>query len=271
MFRNKTSSTHIYNVKNGLPQWSVTSPILFNFYLCNLPLPPDGIRIKKYAHDISIIVSVLALSLSNKINRYISTVTSFLEEQELVISPEKSTVTLFSHDPAEYKTRPNIQVKDQQIRLDKTPKLLGITFDTMHTFSNHVKNTITMCNSKLNILKALAGTSWGQDIETMKITYKSICRSILEYATPICSPSISDTNWEKLQVNQNKALRITTGYYHKTSPSHLHQECLCTLWDDNQAVPGRVPLSGPPWEETPQQTPRPRSIPSWIDNIVLFV
>ena len=224
MFRNKTSSTR--NVKTGVPQGAVTSPILFNFYLCNLPLPPDGIRIIQYADDISIYCFGPHINpLCDKINRYINAVTSFLEERELVISPEKSTVTLFSPDPAEYKTRPNIQIKDQQIRLDKTPKLLGITFDTMHTFSNHVKTTITKCNSKLNILKALAGTSWGQDKETMIITYKSICRSILEYATPIWSPSISDTNWEKLQVIQNKALRIATGCYNKASPSHLHQEC----------------------------------------------
>ena len=123
------------------------------------------------------------------------------------------------------KTTPTIKIKNETIKLEKKPKLLGVTFHTMHTFSEHINTTITKCNSKLNVLKALAGTSWGQDKETMLITYKSICRSILEYATPIWSPQISDTNWYKLQVIQNKALRIATGCYLKASPDHLHQEC----------------------------------------------
>ena len=95
----------------------------------------------------------------------------------------------------------------------------------MHTLSEHINTTINKCNSKHNVLKALAGTSWVQDKETMLKTYKSIRRSILEYATPIWSPQIGDTNWYKLQVIQNKALRIATGCYLKASPDHLHQEC----------------------------------------------
>jgi hypothetical protein len=223
-FRDKTSTTR--NVKTGVPQGAVTSPILFNFYLCNLPLPPNGIRIIQYADDISIYCFGPRINpLCDKINKYITQVTNYLEERELLISPEKSTVTLFSPDPAEFKVKPDIKIKNKSIRLDQTPKLLGITFNTMHTFSFHIKNTIAKCNSKINVLKALAGTSWGQDKETMLITYKSICRSILEYATPIWSPQVSDTNWGKLQVIQNKALRIATGCYLKASPDHLHQEC----------------------------------------------
>ena len=47
----------------------------------------------------------------------------------------------------------------------------------------------------------------------------------------------------------------------KASPSHLHQEYKIlprerTLHDDNQAVLGRVPPSGSPWEETPRQLPQ---------------
>ena len=67
--------------------------------------------------------------------------------------------------------------------------------------------------------------AWGQDKETIIITYKSIVRSVLEYATQVWSPTLSDSNWEKLQVIQKKALRIATGCHQKSSPEHLHQEC----------------------------------------------
>ena len=84
--------------------------------------------------------------------------------------------------------------------------------------------TVKKAKVKLNIIKSLAGSSWGQDKETMLITYKSICRSTLEYAAPIWAPSISDTNWSRLQSVQNQALRAATGCLAMTGIDHLHQE-----------------------------------------------
>ena len=73
-------------------------------------------------------------------------------------------------------------------------------------------------------MKALAGTTWGQDNETLIITYKSIGRSVLSYGSPIWSPLISETNWSKLQRVQNSALKISTGTYHNASWQHVHRE-----------------------------------------------
>ena len=72
-----------------------------------------------------------------------------------------------------------------------------------------------------NILEALAGTSWGQQNETLLMTYKAVGRSIINYATPVWSPNLHDTNYRKIQYTQNEALRIATGC-HKID--HLHTE-----------------------------------------------
>lgn len=222
-FRNKVSRSR--NVRTGVPQGAVSSPILFNFYLANLPPAPPGIKVIQYADDISIYTSGTSINnMCTNINNYINSVTDYLEERELLVSAEKSTVTLFTPDTHEYNLHPQIKIKGELIRLDKTPKVLGVTFDTMHYFNHHVSNTVEKAKKKLNVIKALAGTSWGQDQETLVITYKSICRSVLEYASPIWSPAISPTSWNKLQSVQNSALRVATGCYLKTNPAHLHQE-----------------------------------------------
>ena len=55
-------------------------------------------------------------------------------------------------------------------------------------------------------------------------TYKAIGRSLVNYAAPIWSPKLSDTQWRNLQTRQNTALRIATGCHSITHPDHLHDE-----------------------------------------------
>ena len=75
-----------------------------------------------------------------------------------------------------------------------------------------------------NILKALAGTSWGQQKETLLMTYNAVGRSIINYATPVWNPNLHDTNYRKIQYTQNEALRIATGCHKMSSIDHLHTE-----------------------------------------------
>ena len=167
-FRNQTSTSR--NVRTGVPQGAVTSPILFNFYLNQLPTPPAGVFLVQYADDISVYSSGTSLQeLSSLINAYTKDLVSFLKERELLVSAAKSTVTLFTPNTHEANIHPEIFVENERVRLDKKPKLLGIIFDTMHTFGAHAKSTVTKAKKKFNILKALAGTSWGQDQETLTL------------------------------------------------------------------------------------------------------
>ena len=84
--------------------------------------------------------------------------------------------------------------------------------------------TTLKANKSLNILKALTGSTWGHDSDTLTTTYKAIIRSVINYASPAWSTIISPTNLNKLQITQNKALRITTGNVSISPLNHLHAE-----------------------------------------------
>ena len=222
-FRNHTSRAR--NVRTGVPQGAVTSPILFNFYLNNIPTPPAGVKLIQYADDISVYTSGRSLdTMCNLINQYIDRLVDFLTERDLLVSPEKSTVTYFTPDTKEANITPNITIKGKSVKLEKKPKLLGVVYDTMFTFSHHVKDVVRKGKAKVNVLKALAGSNWGQDKECLLMTYKAVARSTLEYACPVWSPMISDTNWSHLQTVQNQALRTATGCLAMSNVDHLHQE-----------------------------------------------
>jgi len=96
-FRGQTSTSR--NVRTGVPQGAVTSPLLFSFYLAKLPKPPSNIKVVQYDDDISVYTSGTNLvNLENNLNFYLVKLSKFLSERELVLSPEKSTVTLFTPD-----------------------------------------------------------------------------------------------------------------------------------------------------------------------------
>ena len=79
-------------------------------------------------------------------------------------------------------------------------------------------------SGRKNIIKALAGTSWAQQKETLLMTYKTVGRSIINYAAPVWSPNLLDTNYRKIKYTQNEAPRIATGCQKMSSIDHLHTE-----------------------------------------------
>ena len=90
--------------------------------------------------------------------------------------------------------------------------------DTSLSFNKHSSHVAERVSGRNNILKALAGTSWGQQTETLLMTYKAVGRSIINYAAPVWM------NYRNIQYTQNEALRISTGCHKMSSVDHLHAE-----------------------------------------------
>ena len=126
-------------------------------------------------------------------------------------STAKCTVTLFTPDTHKHHLHPQVKLADQVLPLKKKPNVLGMTLDTHLTFTQHCNNIAAKVQQRNNVLKALAGSTWGCDKETLLTTYQAIGRSILSYCCPVWTPSLTDTNWSRLQRAQNSALRINTG------------------------------------------------------------
>ena len=128
-------------------------------------------------------------------------------------SPEKSTATLLTTWTREVKTLLDLVIGNQHIPTVTRLEILGVMFDNMLTFCARGKSVQNKMEARTNILKYLAGSSWGKDKETLIITYKAIGRSIANYAAPIWSP----------QRTQNSALRTITGCHVMSNQDHLHK------------------------------------------------
>ena len=136
--------------------------------------------------------------LEDNVNSYLEEIIAYLKDNSLLISAPKSTVTLFSPDPHQAKTHPIIFIEDSQLPLAQCPKILGVYLDISQSFNKHNGYVADKLSSRNNILKALAGTSWGQQKEGLLMTYKAVGRSIINYAAPVWSANLRDTNYRNI-------------------------------------------------------------------------
>ena len=56
------------------------------------------------------------------------------------------------------------------------------------------------------------------------MTYKAVGRYIINYAAPVWSTNLRNTNHRNIQYTENEALRISTGCRKMSSVDHLHTE-----------------------------------------------
>ena len=163
-----------------------------------MPRPTEPVKQICYADDITVWASGVKIpELEHKINSYLTEMSCFLRDNSLLISAPMSTVTLFTPDPMQANT--HIKISDAELPLVRNPKLLGVYLDTYFSFNAHCVQLANIVIKRNNVLKALAGTNWGQQKETLLLTYKALGRSILSGAQMIATPA-----WKRYNAHRKK-------------------------------------------------------------------
>ena len=206
----KAYTTYIFN-KTGIPQGGVLSPKLFNIYTFDIPQPRALVQGMVYADDITITSTHTSTSAAKKyIQPYLHKVFAGTKKN-LTLNPGKTTCTLFTPDPVEYKSNLDLKINNTALPMATHPKVLGLTLDPKLTYSTHIHNISVQAHKSLQMLKVLTATGYCKQKDTLMATYKAVMRPALEYASSIWSPLASLTSINKLQVMHNAALRTATG------------------------------------------------------------
>ncbi|GFS60040.1 RNase H domain-containing protein [Trichonephila clavipes] len=115
-------------------------------------------------------------------------------------------------------------IMNSQIKKVDLPTYLGVTLDPELRFSKHIEQTANKALGKLNILRKLSGTSWGSRPQTLKSTFCTVIRPVLEYETPICTPASFSVK-RKLDSVQHRAAKIIIRAVSSTNNEKAEQEC----------------------------------------------
>jgi hypothetical protein len=223
-YNGKSSRTKHYT--NGVPQGSVLSPTLFNLYMHDIPVPTHpNVHALSYADDLTVISQSPSYGAATaQLQEYMSCLELWLNRNRLRVSASKSSVTLITPYTAEYSAEPQVLLNGSAIPVTTDAKILGVTYDRGMTFSSHVSNIVQKTHSRLNVLRALTHTTYGQAKEDIIALYRQFIRPVLTYSSSAWAPDTARTHVEKLQRVQNSALRIATGCTRSTPLAHLHSE-----------------------------------------------
>ena len=222
LFQGATSSQ--FTCHSGVPQGSVLSPVLFNFFVSGCPeLAHLSLS---YADDFHLSVSGPdVLSLGRELTQCLSRISQWAKENKLVIAPEKSSVTVFTPNTREVNMDPCVYLDGVLLPVDRRPKWLGFTITNMGSPTPHLDSAVVKGNSRLQLMKAIRGLDFG-DKETLRLTYNTLVKPVLEYGAPIYFPITGPeaSSIRRLQSVQNGCMRVITGSHLMADTDHLLAE-----------------------------------------------
>ena len=153
-----------------------------------------------------------------------SSVVTWSQEWKLKLNAEKIEVCPFSTWSNDSSWNPTIFIGNQKVRVNTTPRLLGVILDRSLSFNVHMKELTTSLASSVRIIRATAHTSWSWRRSTLKMAFYALVRRKLDYAAPAWQSWLSETNLTNLDRLQNCSLRLITGQLVSTPLEALRLE-----------------------------------------------
>ena len=141
-----------------------------------------------------------------QLESYLNTLQTWFDTNRLKVAPTKSTIILLTNYAKEHRHTPQLTLDNTAIPHKHSTKILGVTYDTSLSFKDHIHDIKQTCTHRLNTLRTLTETDFGQQKETLTLIYKQYIRLVLEYASTAWATNIAITHHNILQTTQNNTL-----------------------------------------------------------------
>jgi len=227
---NGTRSKRV-RMKQGLPQGSVLSPLLFILFINDITKDiPADVESPLFADDASLYATHEKLEVAEeRLQVAVSAVERWSTDNKLDLNIKKSCTFFFSTNTHEANWRPNIQLFNQRMPFgdgpkEKNPKFLGVTLDRTLSFQDHVADVCRRAESRCKMTFCLASRSWGWKKRNLRRIYITMQRSILDYAAAGWQPWLTPSQFKHLETTQNTCLKAITGQYSNTSSELVRLE-----------------------------------------------
>ncbi|KAJ3598698.1 hypothetical protein NHX12_002200 [Muraenolepis orangiensis] len=189
--------SRLRRLKNGVPQGSVLSPMLFNVYIHDLP--DTASRKYGYADDLAIMLSRPTWkAMEEGLNEDMGTLVAYLRRWRLQLSVGKSVAAAYHLSTREARRELEVHVDNKCLEVQQAPKYLGVRLDRTLSFKQHLEEVKAKVTSRVALIRRLAGTTWGASAKTLRISTQALVFSAAEYCAPVWSksPHARKSSWE---------------------------------------------------------------------------
>lgn len=172
--------SHWRSQKNGLPQGSVLSPLLFNIYTNDQPILLSAKHFI-YADDLAIAVQSRTFeTVENLLENALSEMSTYYLKNFLRPNPTKTQVCAFHLRSREARRKLTVKWEGCNIEHTEKPKYLGVTLDRSLTYKYHCENTAKKVDTRNNLLKKLCCSKWGANPNVLRTSARALCFSTAE-------------------------------------------------------------------------------------------
>lgn len=222
----KNSKSAKFKLNAGVPQGSVLSPTYFNAYLNDIPTPP-GCSKALYADDTSYKTTAGPHGIKQiikKLEEGLKLYEKYFLSWKIKLNHSKTEAILFSHSRIinREKETHKISFNGQALEWKPYVKYLGLLLDSKLIFKANTANNITKTRKAISMLYPLLKKRSSVNLKCKLLLFKSYLMPLLTYSCPVWS-NISKCHLNKLQIMQNKILRMILSAPYCTRISELHK------------------------------------------------
>jgi len=170
---NHTNSKE-FLLKEGLPQGSSISPLLFLIFINDIDVDLDvETAASLFADDTLTWRSDGEIRGSNRrlIQAEVDKIIEWARVWKMKINASKTKSMFIASSTQDQKWDPTLKAGDKPIKLEQELKFLGINISADLRFSGHVETTIAKCRKRNKVLKCMSTKNWGNSLETQRTIY----------------------------------------------------------------------------------------------------
>ena len=220
-----------YGIRFGVPQGAVHSPTLYNIFTFDIPKIMET-ALALFADDTAFFCSSpSAWNIAKNLRKHAKVINEYMRKWKININNKKTQALFITNRIKKQLPKATIKVFNEDVKWQTESKYLGMVLEKKLNFKKHIDYVVGKANVAIKTLYPLISRKSQLNVQNKLLIYKLAIRPIFTYACPAFI-NIAKTHIKRLQVLQNKALKMVMNRHWRTRTTDLHGDANVPMISD---------------------------------------